>query len=600
MLTLHEREESRLAIARLSALLDSIEECMTNGSPLDPKVRSFVGQLAQSDVIETQFAAIEDWLKQTTDAYRLKLKLEAPHSLSCFAEYLNPEEPPAFHHEWMIGKLERLAKRELMRLMISMPPGHAKSTYATHLFPAWYIGKNPNHKYIQAGHTQDFVDEEFGKRVRGLIDSEAYREIFPTIKLDPSSKAAARFAIAGHRGKYLGRGVGQGISGFRANCAAVDDPFATAADAESQTVRNGVYNWFKADLTTRLLPRSPLFIVATRWHTDDLCGRLEKANKDEGIIPFEIINLPALADSDDDPLGRSAGEALWPDFYTAEFLSALKATLPAKTWNALYQGHPMDATGSTFQVSWCRRYETHPTNDVDEHGRLVKLNIRRITVSVDTASKAGERNDYTAITVWIEGADRKHYLVDVIRKKLEFNDMVDAIEGAVHKWNARLPGSKVNAILVEDKGSGTQYIQTRRGKAPAPVIAIAVGQNSKEFRFDGVMPVFEAGDVLLPESALWLPDYEAELIGFPFGKFDDQVDSTSQYLDWARIKRRLGTKKLENVTGKVSNVGNSEAGPMDGVQPVYQGRMRGSRSRGMPAGVTAGGRPNVGSAKIGG
>jgi predicted phage terminase large subunit-like protein len=594
MITLPERQASRLAVARLGSLLESIEECMSSGSPLDPNVRAVVGQLAQSDAIDTQFNVIDDWLQQTTKDYREKLRVAAPNSLSCFAEYLNPEEPPAFHHDWMCERLERLAKRELMRLMISMPPGHAKSTYATHLFPAWYMGKFPNHKYIQAGHTQDFVDEEFGKRVRGNIDSEAFREVFPEIKLDPTSKAASRFAIANHRGKYLGRGVGQGISGFRANCAAVDDPFATAADAESQTIRNSVYNWFMTDLTTRLLPRSPLFIVATRWHTDDLCGRLETHNKDEGIIPFEIINLPAIADDDDDPLGRHTGDPLWPDFYTIEFLLALRATLPAKTWNALYQGKPMDATGGAFQTSWCGRYETYPTNEIDDAGRLIKHNIRRVVVSVDTANKTGERNDYTAILVWIEGADRKHYLVDVIRKKLEFNNMVEAIEGAVHKWNARLPGSPVSAILVEDKGSGTQYIQTRRGKAPAPVIAIDVGQNTKEFRFDGVIPMFEAGDILLPNSTIWLPDYEAELIGFPFGKHDDQVDATSQYLDWARIRRRLGTKKLGNATTE-----RTDASPPGVPVSGRTGRMMGSRGR-VKMNSFAGASQHTPSAKIGG
>jgi predicted phage terminase large subunit-like protein len=547
MITHHERVQSRLAISRLASLLDKIETAMERGIDLPPDIAFLVGQVTQSDDLDSQHNAIDAWLESTKETYLEKLRFAAVDSLSCFAEVMNPEEPPAAHHDWMCQKLELVAKRQLLRLMISMPPGYAKSTYCSHLFPAWYLGKNPNHKYIQAGHTQEFVDEEFGKRVRANIDSETFRTVFPEVKLDPGSRAAARFAIAGHRGKYLGRGVGQGISGFRANVAAVDDPFASRADAESQTIRKGVYDWFMADLTTRLLPRSPLLVVMTRWHTDDLGGRLEELSKKGLGIPWEVINLPAIADGSSDPMGRIEGEPLWPDFYDLESLLNLRATLPPRDWNSLYMGKPLDAQGGAFKSEWIARYENYPENETDESGRVTKINIRRVVVSVDTASKTNERNDYTAITVWIEDAFRKHYLVDVIRERLEFDDMVKKIEDTVILWNGKLRGSKVAAILVEDKGSGTQYIQTRRDKAPAPVISIEVGLNSKEFRFDGVTPMFEAGEVMLPSTGGWLPDYERELLGFPSAVYDDQVDSTSQYLAWARLRRRGGTAKVVGV-----------------------------------------------------
>ncbi len=339
-------------------------------------------------------------------------------------------------------------------------------------------------------------------------------------------------------GSYLTRGVGQGIAGFRAHCAGVDDPFASREDAESQLIRDKVFDWFSADFTTRLLPNAPMFVVATRWHSDDLCGRIEEMNRDGKGLPWFVVNLPAIAVDDDDPLGRLPGEPLWPEFYTLEHLLNLKATLPSRDWNSLYQGKPVDEEGGVIQGAWLKRYKSLPP----------KAEQRRITVSVDSAIKAGERNDFTVVGVWIEDFHNNHYLAHVDRSKMEFAAMVSKVESVASAWGA-------TSILMEDKGSGTQYIQTRSDKAPCPVIAISVNNDSKEFRMDGVSPMFEGGKVWVPERSEkgWHADYEAELLGFPNAKYDDQVDMTSQYLNWARIRQGRGTQKLQGMaksTGK--------------------------------------------------
>ena len=559
---------------------------MERSTKLPKEHKLYLGQLAKSDNIEVQYAVVSDMLDTAKSFYMEQLRVAAHDSLSCFSEYLNPEEPPATHHEWMCARLEEIESRKIMRAMISMPPGHAKSTYCSHLYPAWYLGRNPNHKYLQGGHTQDFVDEELGKRVRANISSDEFGQIFPDVRLSQTSKAAARFGIADHKGKYLGRAVGQGISGFRANMTCVDDPFASREDAESPTIRQKVYNWLMADVTPRFLPRAPLLIVATRWHTDDLCGRLEKMNTDKIGLPWLVVNLPALAE-ENDPLGREPGEPLWPDFYTLDHLINLRDTLPARDWNSLYQGKPTDAIGGTFQPEWIKRYDNLPTNEVID-GVLTRVHIRRIVVSVDTASKTTERNDYTAISVWIEDEFRKHYLAEMIRRRVEFNDMVELIESTVEKWSKAYQGVKVAAILVEDKGSGTQYIQTRSDKAPAPVIPIEVGTLSKEFRFDGITPMFEGGEVLLPKNASWLTDYESELLAFPTGTFDDQVDSTSQYLAWARVRRRGGTKKLSGVGHTSEHTATQTVGMRPAsTEPFHQSpRLRGRKVRSNWAGAS--------------
>ena len=436
----------------------------------------------------------------------------------------------------------------------SMTPTH-NSKICSHYFPPWYIGNNPRHKYIQAGHSQDFVEKEFGLRTKGIIESDAYQDIFPEIKLSHESRAASMWALAGTTGRYLTRGVGQGISGFRANIAAVDDPYSSREDAESPAIRRKVFDWFMADFTTRLLPRSPLFIVATRWHPLDLCGILEEMNRQGIGLPWDVINLPAFASESNDPLGRAILEPLWPSYYSKEHLLNLQATLPPRDWNSLYMGRPVDEKGSTLQRDWMQRYDVLPTNDCNELGQVVRQRIKRVVISVDTAQKDNERADYTAITVWVEDLHKKHYLADVIRQRVEFNALIDLVENTARRWRA-------NAILMEDKGSGTQYIQTRgkTGLAPAPVIPISTNNDSKSFRFDGVTPMIQAGEVYFPERAVWLADYEHELLQFPVCAHDDQVDSTSQYLAWVRGSRAGGTRKLHGTGNAYGSQETSESG----------------------------------------
>lgn len=445
---------------------------------------------------------------------------------------MSPSEPPeAKHHIFMGERLMDIERGDLLRLMVSMPPGYAKSHYCSVMFPAWYIGRNPSHKFMQVGHTQLFCNNRFGKPVRNLISSNNYKKIFPGVQLSPHSKAADFWELAvPHGGSYLARGAGGGISGFRANCTSIDDPFKSREDAESPTIRDKVFDWYSGDLIPRLLPYAPIYIVATRWHSDDLCGRVEQMSETGVGFTFTIINLPCIYPEDatePDPLGRKPGEVLWPEFYSSDYVMKIKATTPPRDWNSLYQGTPMDLVGGMINFEGMPRYSTLPTPE----------RTRRKVLSVDTASKKEERNDFTVLTVWIESDTHQHYLAEVIRKRVEFDEMVTLIESTARRHG-------VNAILVEDRGSGTQYIQTRRGKAPAPVIDCSTNNQSKEFRFDAVVPMFLAEQVILPDRAIWLADFEKELAAFPHGTFKDQVDSVSQYLDWASKRVDGGVKKL--------------------------------------------------------
>jgi predicted phage terminase large subunit-like protein len=474
--------------------------------------------------------------------YLNQLASEAPHSLSAFVEFMTPDEPPAAHHEFMCDTLEAMERRDEMRVALSFHPGAAKTKFCSRYFPAWYLGRNQGHKYLQGGHSQAFAENEFGKYVRDIISDDRFRQVFPDVSLHPRSTAAGNWRLRLSRGGYVTKGVGQKLAGYRGHAGGVDDPFGTREDAESEVIRKKVKDWFFADFRTRFLPNSPIFIVATRWHEEDLIGQVEILNKQGRGMPWHIININALIENEqeaaEDPLGRDVGEAMWAEYYNSETLLDLKATLPDRDWFALYKGKPRNEEGNVVKLSWFRRYQALPRNLLGPDGRVIKRNCKRISLSVDCANKKNDRANYTVVGVWMEDFEGRHYLAHVERKKVEYVELKKLIEDTAIAWQA-------NQILVEDKGNGTSYIQERQGKAPAPIVAIQPeAGGDKEFRFDAVTPMIEGGEVLLPEQASWLAEYENELLSFPNGANDDQVDMTSQYLSRVRKKRKYGSQKL--------------------------------------------------------
>lgn len=408
------------------------------------------------------------------------------------------------------------------------------STYASHLFPAWYFGRNPKKRYLQAGHTQKFCEDELGKRVRNYIKSEPYHEIFPEISIAHDTSAAGTWAIAKYNGKYVVRAIGQAIAGLRGHIAGVDDPYPTLKEAESATYRQQVVDWFNADFKSRLLPNSPLFVVATRWHPDDLCGVLEEEGKKGTTIPYTIINLPVYCvDPETDPLNRAYGELLWP-YFSKAYMSDMKAGLSNKNWNSLYMGNPIPESGNMLKPEWINYWTVLPEGN------------KSVTISVDSANKATERSDFTVITVWYQyGND--HYLVDLVRRRMEYTEMTNTVELYARKHGA-------DRIIIEDAGTGSQYhIQATNTEhvPPCPVIAVKTNGNSKEFRFDAALPQFEAGHVYFKKDADWLGELEKELFNFPSVTHDDQVDSVSHYLIYRRPKPMYGSVKM-NATARAA------------------------------------------------
>lgn len=446
------------------------------------------------------------------------------------------------------------------------------STYGSRLFPSWWMGKRENKKWLQAGHTQKFAEKEFGKKLRdSIIGSQGWNEVFPDVGLRGSSQDEI---ILTNDCSYVVKGVGQGISGYRSHFNCIDDPYPTEKAAQSPVIRESVWHWFTNDFRTRRLPGSGELIIVTRWHSDDIVGRMEELIAEaketgEGMEPWTIINLPAFSQGEDvDQLKRKEGEVLWPEFFTRKYLLDIKAPMLESRWQSLYQGSPVMSEGNILRRAWIKYYTDLPQGRVGDpansEAKYQKLpsylrpkgpsefsaensnsatrnphRRLRTVISVDSAEKDTVRADFSAIQCWIEGTDRKHYLADSLRGKFEFPQLVEQIENMAKKWEADL-------ILCETKGAGNQYIQARTGHSPCAIVGYSPGRDSKDIRFEGTMTMWQGAEVLLPERSSWVETYIDQLLRFPFGKNDDDVDATSQYLNWARAGGgwRRGVKKL--------------------------------------------------------
>ena len=252
---------------------------------------------------------------------------------------------PAPHHRLLLNRLERVARGEIKRLAVFMPPGSAKSTYGSILFPPHVMAGAPGKSILAASHTTELA-EKWGRRVRNLI---AQHGATLGLRLADDNHAAGRWELD-NGGEYYAAGVGTGIAGFRADGALIDDPIRSREDADSQRVRDKIWDWYKSDLLTRLRPGGWVILIQTRWHEDDLAGRIV-AEMERGGEPWEIVSLPAEAEAGD-LLGRTPGQWLWDDAYGyADFLRHEKATQLPRNWSALYQQRPAPETGPPLSAA---------------------------------------------------------------------------------------------------------------------------------------------------------------------------------------------------------------------------------------------------------
>ncbi len=437
----------------------------------------------------------------------------------------------AAHHLLLLNAVERTAARRYGRLMVFMPPGSAKSTYCSVVAPSWLMGREKDRRYIMASYGSDLA-KRMGRRARQVVKSPGFASLF-NCQLSSSTSAADEWALT-NGSEYLAGGILSGITGNRAHGLFIDDPVKGREQADSPTIRQKTWDAYQDDLLTRLIPGGFVVLVQTRWHEDDLAGRLLPKNYagQSGMIEcrdgkvWEVINLPAQCEAADDPLGRQLGEMLWKEWFDEEHWRPFR--LQSRTWAALFQQRPRPDEGGIFKEAWCaRRYTAIPPE------------AKMIVHSWDTAQKPEQINDPTVGTIWHSGRGAPgHYLREVYRERIDYPTLRKKVIAYAER-------DRPAAILIEDKSSGQSLIQELRNTTSLPIIAIEPDGN-KVFRANEVSSMVEAGLLHLPDpgriidhlgrplAAPWLIDFESEFFGFPLATNDDQVDSTTQYLRWAR------------------------------------------------------------------
>jgi predicted phage terminase large subunit-like protein len=424
--------------------------------------------------------------------------------LACCATALWPPFKLAAHHQLIVDRLEAVERGEITRLMIFMPPRHGKSLLGTQLFPAWFLGRHPDRSIITTSYSQELSDD-FGRQVRNLVSDPIHRAIFPEFRLADDSTSMRRFnTTAG--GSYYAVGRGGSITGRGAHLLLIDDPLKDAEEARSEVIRRALHEWFSSVAYTRLQPDGAVVLISTRWHEDDLAGRLLREDPKSWVV----LCLPAIAEVDES--FRRAGDALWPEKYSRAALENIRAVIGGSAWASLYQQRPAAAEGAIFKREWWRYFRERPL-------------FKRIVQSWDTAFKTGAENDFSACTTW-GVADSGYYLLWFWRGKVEFPQLKRCMNWLAQEW-------KPNQILVEDRASGQSLIQELRYASALPVIPMRADKD-KLARAEAITPLIEAGKVFLPESAPWLNDYVDELAAFPNGVHDDAVDSTTQALNYIR------------------------------------------------------------------
>lgn len=424
------------------------------------------------------------------------------------------------HLDLMNRALMRAALNPGQRLVVSIPPRHGKSTLIARMLPAWYLSVRPDHRVILASYEADFA-ASWGRAVRDLIENVPALGV--TVRAD--SSAANRWDIAGHEGGMITAGVGGPITGRGAHLLLVDDPVKNAEQAQSKTLRDKAWEWWLSTAYTRLEPGGSAIVVMTRWHDDDLAGRL----LEEG--GWEELRLPAIAE-DDDPLGRAPGDALWPARYPLASLEDTRTHIGSYWWSALYQQRPQPATGGMFRREWFRRWR-HDGPD----GFIIEApsGPRRIGWrdtwrfgTMDVAASTKDTADYTVLSCWAVTPERDLILTDVYRVRMEGPDQPALIARAVSE-------QALGFVAVERVAYQLTLLQTARRQG-LPVRELKADRD-KVSRALAAAARYEAGQVYHPASAPWLGAWEDELLGFPTAAHDDQVDTVA----YAAIELSRGT-----------------------------------------------------------
>ena len=408
------------------------------------------------------------------------------------------------HHQIIANEFSQIANKRKGRLIINMPPRHTKSEFASVYFPAWIIGKFPKLKIMQVSHNTELA-VRFGSKVRNIIDSQEYKQIFGDVKLREDSKAKGRWET-NHGGEYYAAGVGASITGRGADLLIIDDPH-TEQDSMSDLAMERAYDWYTSGPRQRLQPGGSILLVMTRWAEDDLTGRLLKAQKEPKADSWKTISFPAILPD---------GKPVWSEYWEREELEKIKASLPIRNWSAQYMQEPTSEEGAIIKREWWLPWKEESMP-----------NLVHVIQSYDTAFSKKETADYSAITTWgvfyPDEVTPNIILLDALRGKYDFPELKVVAMDAYKYWEPE-------SVIIEQKASGEPLTQEFR-RMGIPVIPFVPSKGNDKFtRVNSVSPIFESGAVWYPYGETFTDEVIEECASFPHGANDDYVDSMTQAL----------------------------------------------------------------------
>ena len=456
------------------------------------------GKLSESDlrVLEAQLSKLE----------RMKQRELSQTRFIKFVEAVWPSFISGRHHQRMADAFERVANGTCKRLIINMPPRHTKSEFASYLLPAWFLGKYPSKKVIQCSNTGELA-VGFGRKVRNLVDSDVYHEIFPELTLQADSKAAGRWNTS-KGGDYFAIGVGGTVTGKGADVLIIDDPHSeqeAKQAASTPEIFDSVYEWYTSGPRQRLQPGGAIVIVMTRWALRDLTGQVIRSAAQRAGEDWEVIEFPAIMPS---------GNPLWPEFWSVQELEALREELPNSKWQAQYQQNPVGNESAIIKRDWWKWWEKDNPPNCDY-----------ILQTWDTAFEKTQRADYSAGTtwgVWTNDEDNSTpniILLGTYKKRAEYPELKKDV---LREYNEYEP----DGILIEKKASGAPLIYELRAMG-IPVQEFTPGKGQDKIaRLNAVSDIIASGKVWVPRTR-WAEELVDEVAAFPSGEHDDLVDATT-------------------------------------------------------------------------
>lgn len=425
-----------------------------------------------------------------------------------------------WHHRVIAKELEAIERstkennRKTTILILSVPPRMGKSVEASINFPAWFLGRNPDKTIVTASYSDD-LSTVFGSRTRDLMASVEYKAIFPEINLKQDTQSKKRW-LTTDGGGYISTGVGGALTGFGAHCLLIDDPFKSREEADSITIRNKVWEWFRSTAYSRLEPGGSVVVIMQRWHKDDLVGRLINEFKDRQDIELKIINFPAIATEDDQY--RKEGEALWPERYDREALNSIRKTVGELNWQSQFQQEPILIENAEFKPEYFKYFE-----ESDLLGKQLEY-FTMVDLAVGD-KEVKNADDNAIVTVAKERNKPEWYVVDITEGKIDPLQMADALFSLYARHRQRVIAIEGNAYQKTFKFWLEEEMKRRGVYLPVTMIN---HNTNKEMRIRGLVPLYKTGVLFHRRNYLKL---ESQLLNFPLDSHDDLPDALSMGLE---------------------------------------------------------------------